>query len=689
MNDQDKAALFSDGTPFYRSFVKVEDGWYAKIRLRTIKHSDCRYYFRSDTQLVRMEFDFADTLFDYYVAHVFCHDGGMSYHFEIRWDDGMGVFDKLGFGNIGGDRREYYMNPSFDVPQWAYGAVMYQIFTDRFCNGDRSNDVLTDEYAYGGCHTERVSDWNQLPSSYDVSRFYGGDLQGILNKLPYLKDLGVEVLYLNPIFVSPSNHKYDTQDYEYVDPHLAKIVDDGGSLLKVGDDDNTHASRYIRRVTSKENLEASNEFFAHFVSEVHKAGMKVILDGVFNHCGSFNRWMDREGIYSKNGHYPAGAFKSADSPYRDFFRFTSDQWPDNNDYEKWWGFDTLPKLNYEDSQKLCDKILEIGQKWVSPPYNCDGWRLDVAADLGHSEGFNHEFWKKFRKAVRSANPDALILAEDYGDSSAWLRGDQWDSIMNYSAFMEPFTWFFTGMEKHSDSGNDYLYNNYEHFHSTMQYNMANLQYKAKQVAMNELSNHDHSRFLTRTNRRVGRIGSAGQAAAGQGVSKCVMREAVIAQMTWPGAPTVYYGDEAGMCGWTDPDNRRTYPWGHEDRELIRFHKDVIAIHKEIPALRRGSFKLLGGRYGCMYYARFDEDDAVLTVINNNESAQELDIPVWLANILEGETMHRLILTSSAGVSRQEEAVHVEGWYVHLRMPPLSAAIYRIPHKHGKKKLENE
>ena len=689
MNEQEKAALFSDGTPFYRSFEKTEDGWYAKIRLRTIKHSDSRYYFRSDAQLVRMEFDFADSLFDYYVAHIFCHDAGMSYHFEIRWDDGMGVFDKLGFGNMGGDRREFYMNPTFDVPSWAYGAVMYQIFTDRCCNGDRTNDVLTDEYAYAGRHTERVKDWDSLPESYDVARFYGGDLQGILDKLPYLKDLGVEVLYLNPIFVSPSNHKYDTQDYEYVDPHLAKIVDDGGSILKTNDDCNQHASRYIRRVTSKANLEASNRYFAWFVSQVHKAGMRVILDGVFNHCGSFNRWMDREGIYARSGQYPAGAYKSADSPYREFLNFSSDSWPDNNDYEKWWGFDTLPKLNYEGSKKLEDKILEIGQKWVSPPYNCDGWRLDVAADLGHSEGFNHEFWKKFRKAVRQANPDALILAEDYGDSSAWLRGDQWDSIMNYSAFMEPFTWFFTGMEKHSDSGNEYLYNNFDYFSSTMRYNMANFQYKAKQAAMNELSNHDHSRFLTRTNHRSGRISSAGHEAASQNISYCVMREAVVAQMTWPGAPTVYYGDEAGMCGWTDPDNRRTYPWGHENKEMIRFHKDMIAIHKSIPALKRGSFKLLGGKYGCMYYARFDDSDAVLTVINNNNSVQEEDIPVWLAGILEGEVMHRLMLTYEDGYTLEEETVPVCGWYVRLRMPPLSAAVYRVPRGKSKNNLENE
>lgn len=159
--------------------------------------------------------------------------------------------------------------------------------------------------------------------------------------------------------------------------------------------------------------------------------------------------MVRQGkIYHANGGYEDGAFLSKESPYRSFFGFRDENgWPDNTSYEGWWDYDTLPKLNYEDSEELYDYILGIAAKWVSAPYYVDGWRLDVAADLGHSSEFNHKFWRDFRKAVKTANPEALILAEHYGDPKDWLeKGDQWDTVMNYDAFMEPLTWFLTGME---------------------------------------------------------------------------------------------------------------------------------------------------------------------------------------------------------------------------------------------------
>ena len=143
--------------------------------------------------------------------------------------------------------------------------------------------------------------------------------------------------------------------------------------------------------------------------------MKVILDGVFNHCGSFNKWMDRERIYENQEGYEKGAYVSADSPYRSFFCFQDqNRWPYNPTYDGWWTHDTLPTLNYEESEELCRTILDVGRKWVSPPYNVDGWRLDVAADLGHSNDFNHHFWKEFRRTVKEANPDAVILAEQIG-----------------------------------------------------------------------------------------------------------------------------------------------------------------------------------------------------------------------------------------------------------------------------------
>ena len=207
---------------------------------------------------------------------------------------------------------------------------------------------------------------------------------------------------------------------------------------------------------------------------------------------------------------------------------------------------------------------------------------------------NHQFWKDFKIAVKNANPDALILAEHYGDPSSWLQGDEWDSIMNYDAFMEPITWFLTGMQKHSDDYREDLHGNAGVFWDTMRHNMANFTMPSLFSAMNELSNHDHSRFLTRTNKKVGRTDTLGPDAANHNIKKEVFREAVVMQMTWPGSPTIYYGDEAGLCGFTDPDNRRTYPWGEEDLELINLHKEMIRIHKNNFELRRGSLKELYG-----------------------------------------------------------------------------------------------
>ena len=502
-----------------------------------------------------------------------------------------------------------------------------------------------------------------------------GTLQGIIDKLDYFEELGVEVLYLNPIFVSPSNHKYDCQDYDYVDPHYGKIVEDCDGLLAPGDRDNTHATKYIRRVTDKRNLEASNHMFAQLVEELHKRGMKIILDGVFNHCGSFNKWMDRERIYENQEGYPKGAYVSADSPYRNFFSFNDPNgWPYNTSYDGWWAHDTLPKLNYEGSRELYDYILRVGQKWGSAPYNVDGWRLDVAADLGHSNDFNHHFWKEFRRTVKEANPDAVILAEHYGNPESWLRGDEWDTVMNYDAFMEPVTWFLTGMEKHSDEYREDLYGNSEAFIGAMKHHMQSLHMGALYGAMNELSNHDHSRFLTRTNHIAGRVEQLGYKAAEEGINEAVFCEAVAVQMTWVGAPTVYYGDEVGVVGFTDPDNRRTYPWGHEDQELIAFHKEAIRIHKEHPALKTGSLKILGGEENILSYARFKGHDRIIVVINNRSERAEVKVPVWEAEIPIKCRMKRLLYSYKDGYTTEYEEYLVEDGEVVANMGPHSALV---------------
>lgn len=641
-----RRALFSDETENYRIPVEPDVNEDVTIRFRTYRYNVDRVVCVANGNPYIMKRAYSDSMFDYYETTFNVGTETIYYYFEITSGRTVAYYNQVGVYKRLNETYNFRIVPGFKTPDWAKGAVMYQIFVDRFNNGDVTNDVVDREYVYIGEGVEKVKDWYENPKCMDVRTFHGGDLQGVLDKLDYLQELGVDVIYFNPLFVSPSNHKYDIQDYDYIDPHFGVIVEDGGEVLAEGDTDNSHATKYIKRVTSKKNLEASNEFFAHVVDEIHKRGMKVILDGVFNHCGSFNKWLDREGIYHESSEgYEAGAYWDKDSPYHGFFGFSGGEWPKNGSYESWWGNDTLPKLNYEGSSKLEEYILRIAAKWVSPPFNCDGWRLDVAADLAHSVNYNHDFWKRFRKAVKKANPNAIILAEHYGDAHDWLSGKEWDTIMNYDAFMEPLTWFLTGVEKHSDECNGDKIGNPRYFFDGMKHNMSRMGMQAVSVSMNELSNHDHSRFLTRTNGQTGRLDSRGAEAANTGVRKGVLREAVVVQMTWPGAPTIYYGDEAGVCGWTDPDSRRVYPWGREDKELIAFHKDMIRIHKENPALCRGSLKELTTDNNLISYGRFYKDNIIIVIVNNSEDERRTIIPVWELGAGENCVLEQLMVTT--------------------------------------------
>ena len=670
-----KRALFSDGTKDYCFPQEPKAGDVVTIRFRTGKNNVDRVYLLHK-ETILMTFVFADKLFDYYEVKIPLGKEKFSYSFRIESGNLVCFYQKNGVTTERNPNRDFEILPGFSTPDWAKGAVMYQIFVDRFYNGDPANDVETNEYTYIDEPVEKVANWEEPVENMDIRRFYGGDLQGVMDKLDYLQDLGVEAIYFNPLFVSPSNHKYDIQDYDYIDPHFGKIVKDGPRNLtdiKVG---NQGASRYICRVTDKENLEASNALFAKLTEEIHRRGMKVIIDGVFNHCGSFNKWMDREQIYENRPEYEKGAFVAKESPYHDFFQFTGGNWPYNDEFDGWWGHKTLPKLNYEESENLKQYILEIGKKWVSPPYSVDGWRLDVAADLGHSPEYNHEFWREFRREVKAANPNALILAEHYGNPKSWLEGDQWDTVMNYDAFMEPITWFLTGMEKHSDSYQSDKDGNGEFFVRAMEENMASYSTSSLYVAMNELSNHDHSRFLTRTNHKTGRISSLGAEEASRNINKGIFKEAVVMQMTWPGAPTIYYGDEAGLCGFTDPDNRRTYPWGKEDVELLDFHRDIIDIRKRNRVLKEGSLKFLDWGQGYLSYGRFDRENQMVIVINNTNQAAERKIPVWELGVGDWEKMVRILETTEESYNLMPEEIPVKGGYFRTIIPPFSGQIFR-------------
>lgn len=654
-----REALFCDGTARFVTPAEPEPFEKVRFRFRTAEN---------DVDFVRIIIDgighimnrgTPEGIFDYYEIDWQMGDKPFCYFFEVNKREELCYYNRFGVCERPDPHYDFRIVPGFHVPEWAKGAVMYQIYVDRFYNGDKDNDVTDGEYIYIGEPVVRVTDWEKYPAYMGVREFYGGDLQGVLEKLDYLQELGVGVIYFNPLFVSPSNHKYDIQDYDHIDPHIGRIIRDGS---------------YRTRVTDRENLKASDELFIRLVQEMHDRGMKVILDGVFNHCGSFNKWMDAERIYEGADGYEPGAYISEDSPYRSYFHFLGGHWPYNADYDGWWGHNTLPKLNYEASPELESHILNIAEKWILPPFCVDGWRLDVAADLGHSPEYNHMFWKKFRRTVKNANPDALILAEHYGNPRDWLGGDEWDTVMNYDAFMEPVTWFLTGMEKHSDEANAQLCGNAEHFIHAMKYHMANMLTPSLYVAMNELSNHDHSRFLTRTNHMVGRVRELGHEAAAAGVQTCVMREAVILQMTWPGAPTIYYGDEAGVCGFTDPDNRRTYPWGKEDKELLLFHQEAVHIHRSFSAFLTGSLIDFQAEGGMLVYGRFTDREQTVIAIHHADQAEEIRVPVWRMGVPDAVCMRRLIYSYEDGYTTEPAVYEVHDGEICFNMGRYSAII---------------
>jgi len=667
-------AIFTDET---KQFVNPYDplpGDIITFKLRVAKDTDCAVHLHfsdaADTSLPMIRTE-SDDLFDYFTAKTTAPNEAVRYFYTVTWNDQVFYYNKRGLWENLVQHYNFRLVPGLKTPDWAKGAIMYQIFVDRFYNGDPTNDVKSQEYAYLGT-TPKALPWSNPIAVGDFCNFYGGDLQGVMDKLDYLKDLGVEVIYLNPIFVSPSSHKYDAQDYDYVDPHYGVILEDGGETLRFENVNNKHATKYVKRVTSKANLEASNALFAKLIEQAHAKGLKVIIDGVFNHCGSFNKWMDAAGFYKNSGE-PTGAYHTEDSPYHNYFIWHGSEWPNNTAYDGWWQNSNHPKLNFEDSPELFNYILEIGKKWVSPPYNADGWRLDVAADLGRSPEMNHRFWAAFNHAVKTANPNAIILAEHYGDPSAWLNGKEWDTIMNYDAFMEPLSWFFTGVCKHSDQARHHLKGDAQAFEGAMRHHMSQMTVHVLQSAMNQLSNHDHSRFLTRTNGNTGRWQYVGAKAAEIGVNKNILMEAIVFQMTWPGAPTIYYGDEAGLAGWTDPDNRRPFPWGKEDMILTNLHKALAKMRPDYPMLRHGSVEFLWNSRDFISFGRWNDGQQIAVAINNSNRPMEVTLPVWKLGKADGQ-LKEIIVTGNNNFKQTGRLLDVTNGMVTIIVGALSAVV---------------
>jgi len=415
-------------------------------------------------------------------------------------------------------------------PSWAARSIFYQIFPDRFYNGNHSNDPAATEA------------WNGQPTYYN---FFGGDLQGIIEKIPYLKQLGVTALYLNPIFESPSNHKYNTSDFLKIDPAFGDIWT-----------------------------------FKKLLQELHRQEMKLIIDGVFNHTGD-TFWAFRDVL--KRG---------ADSRFKDwyfFHGFPVVQGPNPN-YDCWWNFGTLPKLNYENPE-VVRYILRVVAFWTS--LGIDGWRLDVPNEVVF------DFWKVFRRLVKSINPEAFIVGEIWDDPSGWLQGDTCDAVMNYRWREAVLRYFAYGASSA------------EQFRVELCQLRRNLPWETIISAYNLLGSHDTPRFLTLC-----------------GGDRRKFLAALAFQFTYPGIPALYYGDEVGLTGDKDPDCRKTMQWDpqKQDQVILEATRSLAALRQKYQALQDGGYYGLAVGDSLFGFIRLGKREQVLFVSNMSPECRSIQLP---------------------------------------------------------------
>ena len=520
-----------------------------------------------------------------------------NYRFQVVDGTKTVWLNAVGPSDVEAPLGDFYIVPDFVTPAWMRNGIVYQIFPDRFFNGDPSNDVQTGQYTYAG-HQTLHGAWGAspfAPAGYDNNLlFFGGDLQGVIQKMDYIKrTVGANIVYLNPIFKAPSVHKYDTQDYFTVDPAFG--TNDTLRQLSQALHDTRNGPRGY-----------------------------LILDGVFNHTGDACVWFD------KYNNYPdvLGAYRSQASPYRAYYDFT--QWPDK--YAAFFGFGSLPKLDFGQPGSAVRQIIyerpdSVAQTYLKPPYNVDGWRLDAAqyADAGGKEGnddANHEIWRAFRQSVKAAKRDAVILGEYWGYAVGWTAGgDQWDGATNFEAFTKPVSQWITGQDYGGGGGPLSV----SQFDRVLRAGRAVYPTNVQQAMSNHLSNHDIKRFGTRANGDL---------------SETML--ALLFQMTYVGAPTIYYGDEYGILGGSDPDDRRTFDWtqGTLDNPAVALTHQLTAIRRQYPALRTGSFlTLLTDDAAKIYaYARFDRANRLAVVLNNDAQPHDVSVPVGNMSALDGSVL---------------------------------------------------
>ncbi|MEC9587477.1 maltodextrin glucosidase [Escherichia marmotae] len=486
------------------------------------------------------------------------------YSFKLLWHDRQRWFTPQGFSQIPPARLEQFAVDVPDIgPQWAADQIFYQIFPDRFARSQSREATQDHVYYHHAAGREIIlRGWDEpVTAQAGGSTFYGGDLDGISEKLPYLKKLGVTALYLNPVFKAPSVHKYDTEDYRHVDPQFGG----DGALLR------------LRHNTQQQ-------------------GMRLVLDGVFNHSGDSHAWFDR------HNRGTGGACHNPESPWRDWYSFS-----DDGTALDWLGYASLPKLDYQ-SESLVNEIYRgedsIVRHWLKAPWNMDGWRLDVMHMLGEAGGARNNLLHVagITRAAKETQPEAYIVGEYFGDARQWLQADVEDAAMNYRGFTFPLWGFLAN----TDISYDPQQIDAQTCMTWMDNYRAGLSHQQQLRMFNQLDSHDTARFKTLLGRDVERLPLA-----------------VVWLFTWPGVPCIYYGDEVGLDGNNDPFCRKPFPWQVEkqDEELFSLYQRMIALRKKSLALRRGGCQVLYAEDNVVVFVRLLNQQRVLVAINRGEACE--------------------------------------------------------------------
>ena len=536
------------------------------------------------------------------------------YYFEVDIDEN-GNNKKLFYGknHEDGNVCEYLyeelnkyqitVHEDFEIPSWYKEGIMYNIFVDRFNNGNRNkkpSNPKKNSFIY--------SNWSDTPmyikdTNGEIIRwdFHGGNLRGIIDKLPYLSKIGVSIIYLSPIFESSSNHKYTTGDYKTIDPMF-------------GDE----------------------EILKELIEKAKKRGINIILDGVFSHTGADSKYFNKFGNYDE-----LGAYQSKDSKYSSWYTFN--EFPD--DYKCWWGIKDLPNVNELDKNYM-DYIIydedSVINKWTS--MGIKGWRLDVADELPT------KFIKELRKELKKNDPQSILVGEVWEDASNkisynerrnYFVGDQLDSVMGYP-FRENIVSFLKGNITSRQLNNKFM---------TIKENYPKESFKAN---LNLISSHDVTRIKTELNYDEAKI-----------------RLAVATQMTFEGVPYIYYGDEAGLCGGTDPDNRKTYPWKNEDEDMIEFYKESINTRKKYNVLTNGDTEFIDTNDDDVFgYIRFnDNNEKILILINRSLGNKKISINI------EENTLEIIDIKYSA--KKYLELISKENNEFNLQISPKSFNIFNV------------